>query len=251
VIGAQPGERVLELACGPGGLGIAAAERVAPDGEVVLSDVVAEMTTIAAARARALGRTNVSARVLDLEAIDQPDRSFDVVLCREGLMFALDPARASAEIRRVLAPGGRIGIGVWGPRERNPWLGIVLDAVTAQLGAPMPPPGIPGPFALADAERLAGLLTGAGLRDVQISELPVPMRAASFDEWWARTLALAGPVANVLASLPPEAAQQLRDRAREAVRPYKTATGLELPGVTLIAQGCRPWTTGSEARSRS
>ncbi len=240
----QPGRRVLELACGPGGLGLAAAERVAPGGEVVLSDVVAEMTAIAAARAGALGLANVTTRVLDIEDIDEPDRSFDVVLCREGLMFALDPARASAEIRRVLRPGGRAAIAVWGPRERNPWLGIVMDAVSAQLGAPMPPPGIPGPFALDDAERLAGLLSGAGLHDVEISELPVPMRAASFDEWWARTLALAGPVASVLASLPPAAAQQLRDRAREAVRPYETATGLELPGVTLIAQGCRPWTTG-------
>jgi ubiquinone/menaquinone biosynthesis C-methylase UbiE len=48
----QPGERVLELACGPGGLGLAAAKRVAPTGEVVLSDVVAQMTSIAAAHAR-------------------------------------------------------------------------------------------------------------------------------------------------------------------------------------------------------
>jgi ubiquinone/menaquinone biosynthesis C-methylase UbiE len=55
----QPGERVLELACGPGGLGLAAAVRVAPDGEVVLSDVAAEMTAIAAARAAAGGLRNV------------------------------------------------------------------------------------------------------------------------------------------------------------------------------------------------
>jgi SAM-dependent methyltransferase len=234
---------VLELASGPGGLGIAAAERVAPGGEVVLSDVVAEMTEIAAARASARGVTNVRARVIDLEEIDEPDRAYDVVLCREGLMFALDPARACTEIARVLRPGGRVGIAVWGPRERNPWLSIVQDAVTAQLGAPIPPPGIPGPFALADAERLAALLTGAGLQDVEISELPVPLRAASFDEWWERTLALAGPMAKVLAGLPSEAAHELRERARQAVRPHETATGLDLPGVTLLAQGCRPWTT--------
>jgi hypothetical protein len=141
-------------------------------------------------------------------------------------------------------PGGRVGIAVWGPRERNPWLGIVLDAMSAQLGAPMPPPGIPGPFALDDAERLAELLTGAGLRDVEVDELPMPLHAGSFDEWWARTVALAGPLANVLASLPSAAAGALRSRAREAVRPYETEDGLDLPGVMLIAQGCRPWTTG-------
>src|SRR4051795_2044735 len=69
----RPGDRVLELACGPGGLGLAAAERVAPGGEVVLSDVVPQMTAIAAERAAALGLTNVTARVLDLERIEEPD----------------------------------------------------------------------------------------------------------------------------------------------------------------------------------
>jgi SAM-dependent methyltransferase len=230
-----PGERVLELACGPGGLGIAAAELVAPGGEVVVSDVVAEMTAIAEARASAAGRTNVRARVLDLEDIAEPDGSYDVVLCREGLMFALDPARAAGEIARVLRPGGRAAIAVWGPRGRNPWLGTVLDAVSAQLGAPMPPPGVPGPFALEDAERLAGLLTEAHLEDVAVSELPVPMRAASFDEWWARTSALAGPLAKIVAALPEPAVDALRACAREAVQPYETADGIELPGVTLIA----------------
>jgi hypothetical protein len=111
----------------------------------------------------------------------------------------------------------------------------VLDAVSAQLGAPMPPPGVPGPFALEDAERLAGLLTEAHLEDVAVSELPVPMRAASFDEWWARTSALAGPLAKIVAALPEPAVDALRARAREAVQPYETADGIELPGVTLIA----------------
>ena len=106
-----PGDRVLELACGPGGLGIAAARRV--DGiEVVLSDVAAPMVAIAASRAD--GLANVRARVLDLEEIDEPDRSFDVLLCREGLMFAADPERAGRELHRIARPGARVAISVWG-----------------------------------------------------------------------------------------------------------------------------------------
>jgi SAM-dependent methyltransferase len=224
---------------------------VGPEGEVVVSDVVEEMTRIASARASAAGRTNVSARVLDLEDIDEPDAAYDVVLCREGLMFAVDPARALAEIHRVLRPGGRVAIAVWGPREHNPWLAIVMDAVTEQLGRPMPPPGVPGPFALQDADRLAALVTGAGLEDVALGTLPVPLRAGSFDDWWARTAALAGPLAKLLASLPAPALDELRDRARRAVAAYETADGLELPGETLIARGSRPWTTDSGTRSRS
>jgi SAM-dependent methyltransferase len=234
-----PGESVLELACGPGGLGLAAAERVSPSGRVILSDVAAEMTAIAAARAAALGIENVNTRELDLEQIDEADASYDIVLCREGLMFATDPARAAGEIHRVLRPGGRAAITVWGPRERNPWLGIVFDAVSAQVGAPIPPPGIPGPFSLQDAGELEQLLSGAGFMEVSVRDVPVPLRAGSFDEWWTRTTALAGPLAKVLASLPGEATEAIRARLREAIAPYETADGIELPGLTLLASGRR------------
>jgi SAM-dependent methyltransferase len=231
----EPGERVLELACWPGGVGLAAAERVAPGGEVVLSDVAVEMTSIAAARAGALGLDNVSTRELDLEQIDEPDGSYDVVLCREGLMLVPDPARAVREIRRVLRLGGRLALAVWGPRERNPWLGVVFDSVSAHLGTPTPPPGIPGPFSLEDAGSLADLLRDAGLTGIGVREQPTPYHAASFEEWWTRTCALAGPLAQKLAALPEHASQALRARAREAISAYQTPTGLEIPGVSLIA----------------
>lgn len=234
-----PGERVLELACGPGGVGIAAAGLVGPAGEVVLSDVAAEMTAIAAARAAAAGLGNVRTLTLDLDDLGQPDQAYDVVLCREGLMFALDPAHAVAEIRRILRPGGRVALAVWGPRARNPWLSLVFDAVSAQLGVTLPPPGVPGPFALDDPERLAGLLAGAGLADVTVTEVPTPLRDASFEAWLARTSALAGPLAKRLAALPEPARRQLRDRLEAAVRPYRTPAGLDFPGVSLLASGRR------------
>lgn len=235
-----PGERVLELACGPAGLGLAAAGRVAPGGEVVCTDVAPEMTAIAERRAAHFGLANVSARSRDLEAIEEPDASFDVVLCREGLMFAVDPARAAAEIHRVLRPGARMAVAVWGPRERNPWLGVVFDALSAQLGRTVPPPGVPGPFSLGDAEALEALLAGAGLAGVTVEELDVPLRASSFDEWWTRTTALAGPLAQIVAGLPEPAARALAERVQVAVRDYESADGIELPGLSLIAAGRRP-----------
>jgi ubiquinone/menaquinone biosynthesis C-methylase UbiE len=231
----RQGERVLELACGPAGLGLAAAARVGPRGEVVLSDVAAEMTAVAAERAAAAGLANVATRVLDLDRIEQPDHAYDVVLCREGLMFALDPAGAVREIARVLRPGGRTGIAVWGPQERNPWLAVVFEAVSAQLGRPVPPPGVPGPFALADRDALATLLSDAGLEHVAVGELDVPLRAATFEEWWTRTAALAGPLAAIVRSLPDPALSALETRLREATAAYRTPAGLELPGLSLIA----------------
>jgi SAM-dependent methyltransferase len=231
----ERGERVLELACGAGGAGLAAAALVGPDGEVVLSDVVAEMTAIAAAHAAARGLRNVRTCELDLERIEQPDASYDVVLCREGLMFVPDPARAAHEIRRVLRPGGRVALAVWGPRAHNPWLALVFDAVAARLGRPVPPPGIPGPFSLDDAGRLAELLRGAGLPQVAVEALDVPLQAASFEDWWTRTTALAGPLAGVLAALPAETRQAIVGDLRDATAPYRTPAGLAFPGSTLIA----------------
>jgi SAM-dependent methyltransferase len=236
----RPGERVLELACGTGGPGLDAAPLVAPGGEVVISDFAAEMTAIAANRIAELGLPNASTRVLDLEHIDEPDDSYDVVLCREGLMLVPEPGRAAREVRRILRPGGRVAISVWGPRERNPWLGVVFDAVGEQLGVPTPQPGVPHPFSLADAGALGEVLTAAGLARVQVGELSTPYRAASVDEWWERTAALAGPLARKLAALPDEAARALRQRAADAISAYRTPTGLEIPGVCLVASAVSP-----------
>jgi SAM-dependent methyltransferase len=233
----RSGDRVLELACGTGGPGLESAPLVAPDGEVVVSDVVAEMTAIASRRAAERGLGNVTARVLDLEAIDEPDASYDVVHCREGLMLVPEPARAAREIRRVLRPGGRAVVSVWGPRERNPWLGLVFAAVAEQLGAPVPPPGRPHPFSLDDADRLERILADAGLAEVVVEELDTPYRAATVDEWWTRTAALAGPLARRLAALPAGPAAALRARAAEAARPYTTDAGVDFPGVCLVAYG--------------
>jgi ubiquinone/menaquinone biosynthesis C-methylase UbiE len=213
---------------------------VLPRGEVVLSDVVPEMAEIAGTRAAALGLRNTRTRVLDIEQIDEPDASYDVVLCREGLMFAVDPVRAAREIARVLRPGGRLVVAVWAPRARNPWLTLVFGAVSAQLGRPVPPPGVPNPFSLDDADRLAATLRDGGLAAVRVEELPTPVRASSFDEWWAATRGLAGPLTAVLAQLPPAALQALDERLREDVAAYVTASGCEIPGLTLIASATAP-----------
>ena len=116
---------------------------------------------------------------------------------------------------------------------------MVFDAVSEQLGAPVPPPGIPGPFALDDAATVARLLTDAELDDVVVDELSTPLRAGSFDEWWTRTSSLAGPLTNLLASMPEDARQGLRARLRDAVRRYETPAGIEFPGVTLLATARR------------
>jgi SAM-dependent methyltransferase len=232
------GDRVLELACGPGGLGLAAAERY-PDSEVTLSDVAPQMTVVATNQAKERGLANTTVAVLDLEEIEQPDESFDVVLCREGIMLVPEPATAAAEIRRVLRPGGRAAISVWGSPEQNPWLTAMLEALGEQLGGTFPPPGVPGPLSLGSGDRFHSALAEGGLDEIRIEEVEVPWRGASFDEWWDRTAALAGPVAKLLAAQPQDSVEAIRARAHELLAEYETGDSLEIPGMTLVASAKR------------
>jgi SAM-dependent methyltransferase len=155
-------------------------------------------------------------------------------------MFAAEPQRAIAEIHRVLRPTGRATIAVWGPQAANPWLGVVFDAVTAVTGFPVPPPGIPGPFALADEARLHEMFSAAGFDDVVTSRLPTPLHASSFEAWWARTRAIAGPLSAMLARLDSATNDALEARLRAAVAAYTTPAGLDLPGLTLLVSARRP-----------
>ena len=236
----RSGQHVLELASGPGGAGLVAAGVVGAEGRVVISDVVAEMVAAAADRALQRGLHNVDTAVLDLEAIDQPDDTFDAVLCREGLMFAVDPTAALSEIRRVLRPGGRLAFSVWSHQDANPWLGVVIDAVAAATGMVVPPPGMPGPFALSDATALGALVEEAGFERVSIEELSVPLRTPSFESWWTRTAAVAGPVARIIAGLDASKRSEMEEHLRAETKRYTTDDGLVLPGVALIGCGRRP-----------
>jgi SAM-dependent methyltransferase len=213
---------------------------VGPEGEVVITDVADTMTAIAARRASAVGLANVRTAVTGLESIDAADASFDAVLCREGLMFAVEPGRAAAEIARVMRPGGRVVTATWGRPADNPWLAIVMDSAAAQLGEPVPPPGVPGPFSLADAGVILDLWRGAGLVDVELRAVDIPLVASSFDGWWDARVALAGPLAQRLAALPPEDVAAMRARARDAAAPYARDDGYVFPGVGLVAIARRP-----------
>jgi SAM-dependent methyltransferase len=227
------GERVLELACGAGGLGLAAARAVGPDGDVVLSDVSPEMVAIAARRA-AKQSVRVATRVLDLESIAESDASFDIVLCRHGLQFTIDSAAALAEIHRVLRPGGRVALTVWGPPAQNPWLAAVMEAVSTQLGRPVPPPGMPGPFSLANVDEIATRVVASGLTGLSITKIAVPLEADDAETWWKHTSGLAGPVSTILKGLDQETASAIRERAATSLAPYRVGAAYHVPGMALM-----------------
>jgi SAM-dependent methyltransferase len=231
------GDRVLDLAAGPGGAGLAAAQRVGSTGRVVLSDVAAEMVAVAARRASA--DAQVSTAVFDQSAIDFGDASFDAVINRHGLMFVEDPARTVAEAVRVLRAGGRYAVMTWDRREANPWLGLVLDAVSAQFGVPFPPPNVRGPFSLDTPDVLTSVLRDGGLEDVTVDAMSTPMHAASLGEWRERVPKLAGPLAILLAGMEANVRDAIVERAMQSGTKAAASDGdgIVFEGSVLIGSG--------------
>lgn len=232
----QAGERVLELAAGPGSLGAEWSTRVGPTGTVLLSDVAPGMIEVARRRTAALA--NVSVVALDASHIDRPAQAFDVVACRMGLMFVPDPSVALAEIRRVLDTGGRVGVMTWASLEANPWMTVVgMAAMANGLVSGGPPIGPGGIFSLSDPEHLATLLGTADFVDVEVHEFDIAFHADDVDAHVRRVGSLAGPLAAVLATATEEQRAAVVATASQLAERYVTSGGVDLPGRALVATG--------------
>ena len=232
----RPGDRLLELAAGPGTMASEWSRLVGPAGRVVISDVAPGMVT--AARRRNAGLDNVEVVVLDAARIDRPDRSFDVVVSRMGLMFTPDPAVAFREIRRVLAGDGRFAALTWAGMAHNPWMTCVgMAAMVNGLVAGGPPDGPGGVFSLGDPAQLAKLADDATLRDVTVEEIPVAFHSDSIDSHLRRVSTLAGPLAAVFQAATPEQLEAVRQTAAQLAADHIDDQGVTLPGRALLVTG--------------
>lgn len=175
----RPGDTMLELSAGAGETGFEIARLLGAGGRLISSDFASEMVDVAGRRGNELGLWNVEYRVIDAERIELPDDSVDGVVCRYGYMLVADPARAFAETRRVLRPGGRLALAVWSSAEENPWASIAGRLLVERGQLPPPEPGAPGIFALADEDRLRTLLGEAGFTSVRVEEVPITFRLRS------------------------------------------------------------------------
>jgi SAM-dependent methyltransferase len=232
----KPGERVLELAAGLGETGMRAAELVAPNGGVIISDQAEAMLEGARARAAELGLSNVEFQVLGAEWIDLPLGSVDAVLCRWGYMLLADPAAALGETRRVLRSGGRVSLAVWDSVEHNPWaLNPALELIERGLTEP-PSPGTPGPFALGDRDRVRALLEQAGFTDINVQALDIEQRHPSFEVFWETTLDISRAFHDAVLSCSEPQIAEIHAALAARLEPYTSADGaLAIPARTLVA----------------
>jgi ubiquinone/menaquinone biosynthesis C-methylase UbiE len=231
----RPADTVLELAAGAGDTGFEAAAIVGPRGRLISTDFSPAMVDVARRRGADLGLANVAYRVMDAERIELDADSVDGALCRFGYMLMSDPAAALAETRRVVRPGGRLALAVWGAPERNPWITIGFGLLVEHGHMPPPDPDAPTPFSLASKEHVRARLEDAGFGDVHTEEVPVRFTFSDVDDYATYLADTGGPAAPVFRGLSEDERETLKTELRAAFAPFEAGGGYELPGVSLAA----------------
>jgi len=202
--GIGPGQRVLDVGCGPGAL---TAELVSRAGAAAVSAVDPSASFAAAVAERLPG---VDARRSAAERLPFPDGAFDAALAQLVVHFMADPVTGLREMARVTRPGGVVSAAVWdhaggrGPlaafwqaaRQLDPAAGDEPDRAGAREG------------------HLATLFEQAGLGGTQVTTLTVRVRHASFGHWWEPFTLGVGPAGAYVASLAPDRRAGLREQCR-------------------------------------
>ncbi|MBX5442188.1 MAG: methyltransferase domain-containing protein [Solirubrobacteraceae bacterium] len=237
-ISPQPGQTVLELAAGPGDVGLLVAELVRPGGKVVLTDGAEKMVEAARRRAGERGLEDVvEARPMEAEWIDLPAAAVDAVVCRWGYMLLADPDAALRETRRVLRPGGVVALAAWADAEANPWMTAAAQELDARGLAPPRDPDAPGPFAWADPDAIAERLADAGFLDVAVDTVAFTIAYPDLDAWWDTQVDMSPTLRAVLAAADPAVRDELMEGAQARVAGYVAEGGaVELPALTRVAR---------------
>jgi ubiquinone/menaquinone biosynthesis C-methylase UbiE len=229
-----PGECVLDVACGTGLVSFAAAQAVGAHGRVLGVDLSGGMVDAARRRAAERNMSNATFARMDAESLDLPDASFDVVLCALGLMYVPDPAQAVREMRRVLRPGGRLVIAVWGERSVCGWsplFQIVDDEVASEV--------CPLFFRLGQRDTLARLCAEANLETVEQRRIAATLIYADGDEA-CNAAFVGGPVALAWSRFDDGARARVCRRYLETIAPWRHDQGYRVPSEFVVVAASAP-----------
>ncbi|HEV2890485.1 MAG TPA: class I SAM-dependent methyltransferase [Frankiaceae bacterium] len=238
-LGIVEDQRHLDVAAGTGEPGLTVA-RLAPKGRVVLTDLAPEMLDVAERRARAQGVANVETAVCSADDLPFAEGTFDSVSVRFGYMFFPDAAKATAELARVLRPGGRLCSAVWVKPEANPWTTIAMQAIASEVAVPPPAPDGPNMYRCAAPGQVSALYEDAGLRDVAEWDVDVDLVTRSAEEYWDMISEHVSLAVAALRQVDGPARERIKARAVEAVSAYEKDGEVRVPGAARCIVGTKP-----------
>lgn len=230
----QPGERVLDVACGTGLVSFPAAEAVGPDGHLVATDISEAMVSALADEARRRGLRTLTTARMDAEDLQFPDETFDVALCALGLMYVPDPVVALRQMFRVLRPGGRMVAAVWGARKNCGWADIfpIVDARVQSEVCPMF-------FQLGTGDRLSHVAAEAGFSEVESARIGATLRYRSADDAIGAAF-VGGPVALAYSRFDEHAREEAHAEYLASIDRFRHGSVYEIPGEFVVTSGRRP-----------
>jgi SAM-dependent methyltransferase len=239
LVAPPPGSRVLDVASGPGVVAIEAARRIGPAGAVLATDFIADWEPYITAAAEDAGVTTVEFRTMAAESLDLPDGSVDVALCQFGLMFVPDAPHALGELRRVLRPGGLLGVAVWSVAEK-----VGLFVMARILGDALPPPPgdpPPSPVSMGEPGLIEGLITAAGFEDLTVERV---IRSFDLEDaetaWRVWSEAPGNPAARGLASLTPGERERVRCDIIAALEQFRQEDAITVPSEAILVRAVKP-----------
>jgi ubiquinone/menaquinone biosynthesis C-methylase UbiE len=229
----EVGKSVLDIAAGDCDQSMAAAKRVGPGGLVLAIDIADELLEIGARSAREAGFQNIQTRVMDGGNLDLPASSFDAVICRFALMYLPDPAAALRGMKRVLKPGGRVSVVVYG-ENGSPEFSCARSVVRRHLGLPETQSDA---HSLGETALLQQTLKEGGLRNREIHALDLPIRMASAEECVRYLQASSPGLAELTLPLSPAEREQVWGEVHQALTAFEGAQGFEVMNHVIVAAG--------------
>ena len=206
----QPGEHVLDIACGTGIVARNVAPRVGSQGIVIGLDANPDMISMARAAAER-DHIAIEWHTSPAEQLPFSEENFDIVLCQFGLMFFSDRHAALKEMHRVLKTGGRVILSVWQGLDRHPFYQALHDISQRHLGKS----SVQAVFSLGDADELRKLLTDSGFQHVEIEPMSITARFPNAEEFLAWEIDVDPTETPTLQNLDPEAQQVILAAVRQ------------------------------------
>ncbi|WP_214070347.1 class I SAM-dependent methyltransferase [Mucilaginibacter sp. dw_454] len=231
-------DHVLDIATGTGepGLTIAA---LATQGKVTGTDLAEGMLEVAQQNAKEKGLPNYETLTADAGELPFSDDSFDAISCRMGFMFFPDMQQAANEMYRVLKPGGRIAVSVWGNPAHNDWVNTIMSVIKKHIEIPPPAPGSPGMFRCAAPNLMSDLFKQAGFKNIEEATITDKAAYKTFDQYWEIMLDVGAPIVAAMAGATEETVAAIRTETAALFKSKNPGGGAELCYDALIISGVK------------